>query len=83
VLQLIDSYRVHDTGASADPLNSGYERALIAPGIDLRMGHVQLYADVEIPIYQHMNAAPAVAIEGTSGQLTASALYKVQMSYDF
>jgi hypothetical protein len=83
VLQLIDSYRVHDSGPAADPLNSGYERALIAPGIDLRMGKAQLYADVEIPVYQHMNAAPSVAIEGTSGQLTAQVLYKVQMSYDF
>ena len=83
VLSLLQSDRVHDTGPAADPLNSGYDRTLIAPGIDLRINKVQLYADVELPIYQHLNAAPSVAIEGTSGQLVASALWKLQMSYDF
>ena len=83
MLQIIGSYREHDTGANADPLNSGYKRLLVAPGIELRLGKARLYGDVELPIYQYTNAASSVAIEGTSGQLIASALYKLQLAYDF
>ena len=52
------AYRIHDTGPQADELNSGYERLLISPGFEVRMKRVRLYADVELPIYQHANAAP-------------------------
>jgi hypothetical protein len=83
VLQLLGSDRASDSGANADPLNSGYKRVLIAPGIQIRLDKVRIYADVAVPIYQDTNAASSVAIEGTSGQLIASALYKVQLSYDF
>ncbi len=82
ILQLLGSYRESDSQANADPLNSGYKRLLIAPGIQVRMNQFKLYADVELPIYQYTNAAQSVAIEGTSGQLVASALYKIQLGYD-
>jgi len=81
VLQLIGSYRLHDTGANADPLNSGYKRLLIAPGFNLQINHFRFFADVELPIYQNTNAAPNLAIEGTSGQLVASTLYKIEVAY--
>jgi hypothetical protein len=83
VLQLLNSYRAHDTGINADPLNSGYERLLISPGIEARINKVRLFADVALPIYQHANSAPSVRIEGTSGQLVAPALFKIQVSYNF
>jgi hypothetical protein len=83
VLQLLNSYRAHDSGANADPLNSGYERVLIDPGFSVRIKNVRLDADVAIPIYQHTNAASSVAIEGTSGQLVAGTLLKFQATYDF
>jgi hypothetical protein len=83
VLQLLNSYRVHDTGQNADPLNSGYERVLIDPGLSLQIKKVRIDADVEIPIYQHVNAAASPAIEGTSGQLVAGTLLKLQAAYDF
>ncbi len=83
VLQLINSYRAHDTGDEADPLNSGYERLLISPGVEARMGKVRLFMDVALPIYQHANAAPSVSVEGSSGQLVAPSLFKVQFSYSF
>ena len=83
VLQLLESHRDHDSGANADPLNSGYNRVLIAPGIDVRLNRLDVYADVEIPVAQHTNAASSVSIEGTSGQLVASPLYKVRLAYDF
>jgi len=84
VLQVPDSWRLHDTQPQADPLNSGYERVLLSPGVNVRLNrHLLFYADVEVPVYQHFNAAPSVAIEGTSGQLVASAVFKVQVAYDF
>lgn len=83
VLQLIDSYRLHDTGANADPLNSGYERLFIAPGFTLQFNKFRVFGDIEKPIYQYTNAASSLAIEGTSGQLIASTLYNLQVAYDF
>jgi hypothetical protein len=83
VLQLVDSYRAHDAGPAADPLNSGYERLLVAPGLELRLNRVRLTGDVEVPIYQQVNAAPTVAVEGTRGQVVAPILAKIQLSYDF
>lgn len=81
LLQFLGSYRMHDTGPNADPLNSGYDRLLVAPGFDLQIQKFRLYGDVEFPIYQHTNAASSVAIEGTSGQLVASTLYKLEIAY--
>ncbi len=84
VLQILNSYRAHDSGANADPLNSGYERVLIAPGVDMRLTkRLRLFADIAIPLYQHTNAASNVAIEGTAGQLVAPQLFKIQLGYDF
>jgi hypothetical protein len=83
VLQVLNSHRDHDSGTQADYLNSGYERLLLAPGVEVRFNHVRLYADVAIPLYQHTNAAANLAIEGTSGQLVAPELFKVQAAYDF
>ena len=79
-----NSWRLHDTGPEADYLNSGYERVLIAPGVDVRLTpKVRLYADVALPLYQPVNSAPSVAIKGASGQLVASAVFKMQLAYDF
>jgi hypothetical protein len=83
LVQFLGSYRLHDTGGAADPLNSGYQRLLVSPGIELRLKKFRFYADVEKTIYQYTNAASSVAIEGTAGQLTASTLYKAQIAYDF
>jgi hypothetical protein len=83
VLQVLNSWRLHDMGANADPLNSGYERVLIDPGVSVRYKKLRLDADVAFPVFQHTNAAESVAIEGTSGQLTAKILFKMQATYDF
>jgi hypothetical protein len=83
VIQLIGSYRLHDTGANADPLNSGYKRLYIAPGIDLQIDRFRIFADVELPIYQYANAAASAGIEGTAGQLVAPALYELEVAYAF
>ncbi len=82
VLQLLDSYRLRDSGDNADPLNSGYERVLIDPGVSVRIKHLRLDADVAIPLYEHFNAAPDAAVNG-GGQLVAGTLLKFQATYDF
>jgi hypothetical protein len=81
-LQLINSYRGHDTGDNAAPPNSGYERLLIAPGLEFRVKRVRFYADVALPIYQRVNSAVPGASD-SSGQLVAPALFKVQAAYSF
>ncbi|MGD0189554.1 MAG: hypothetical protein ABSD74_02315 [Rhizomicrobium sp.] len=83
LLQILSSWRDHDTGTGADPLNSGYRRVLIAPGIQVRLNNLRFYADVAKPIYQDTNSASSLAEEGTAGQLVAGTLYKLQVSYDF
>jgi hypothetical protein len=81
--QLINSYRERDSGANADPLNSGYERVLLAPGIETQFNNFRLYANVSFPVYQYTNAASSVSIEGTSGQLTAKTMLTIETAYDF
>jgi hypothetical protein len=82
ILQLIGSVRNHDTGGNADPDNTGYKRLLIAPGVQLKASRkVSVYTDVEFPVAQHVRSAPVSS--GVAGQLTASALFKVQVNYGF
>lgn len=82
LVQLIDSWRQHDQGLAADTPNSGYERLLVSPGFEVQIQKFRVFANVELPIYQYTNAAN-FAVERNSGQLVASALYGVQVSYDF
>lgn len=72
VLQAINSYRLSDRGVG-HPDESGYERVLVAPGIEFSHGPVKLYTDVSVPVYQHV----------TGDQLVAPVLYKAMVSYDF
>ncbi len=71
--QLVDSFRLHDSGAAADPPNSGYERLFAAPGLELDVEAWKIYGAVELPLYQHFNG----------NQLAASALYKLSVGYSF
>ena len=81
-LQLLGSWREHDSGANSDPANSGYKRLLLAPGVEVRLGQVRLYADIEFPVYQFTNAAPP-GTGDSSGQLVTSTYLKAQVAYDF
>jgi hypothetical protein len=83
IVSLLGSQRQPDSGLNADPDNTGYGRLMIAPGLDLRIDKWKFYADVEIPLYQYLNAASSVTLVGTSGQLAAPAAYKLQIGYDF
>jgi hypothetical protein len=73
VAQAIFSYRASDSGAAADPDNSGYERLLLSPGIEFHIHPIKIYADVELPVFQDVNG----------NQLTAPVLFKFSASYMF
>jgi len=73
MLQLIASARARDGGPAADPDNSGYERLLVAPGVQLKARNWKLYGDIELPLYQRVNG----------NQLISPALFKVVLSRSF
>jgi hypothetical protein len=91
--QIIASHRVHDNGSSSDPLNTGFDRLMISPGIEFTKvldeannRVLKVYADVEVPIYYRTNAADnggPPADGGTYGQLIAPYMVKVVASYNF
>jgi hypothetical protein len=68
-----NSYRSRDRGWAANPTDSGYERIILTPGIELDYKRVMVFFDVGFPVY--------VFTEGD--QLVASTLYKVTVSYMF
>lgn len=72
-LQLVDSWRLHDSGAEGDPPNSGYERLFVAPGAELDVSAWKIYGAIEVPLYQHFNG----------NQLAASVLVKMTAGYAF
>jgi len=73
VAQVIFSERTGDTGAAADPANTGYQRIMLSPGIECHLHALTLYADAEFPVYQNF----------TGNQLAAPVLFKVILSYMF
>ena len=80
VVQLIYSHREPDSGAAADPADTGYDRIYLSPGVDFTKvvddannRTFKLYGDIEIPIYQRMNG----------NQLVAPFLSKVILGYTF
>jgi hypothetical protein len=74
VAQIIGSERTSDSGANAaSPVQSGYERLLLSPGIEFQFHPVSIYADVEVPVFQHVRG----------NQLVAPAIFKLVFSYHF
>jgi hypothetical protein len=71
--ELVMSERAHDSGAAADPPNSGYTRLFVAPGAELDVQAWKIYGAVEIPAVQHFNG----------NQLAANALFKFSVGYSF
>jgi hypothetical protein len=85
--QVIVSNRSRDEGTGADPYNSGFDRVMLSPGVELTKvvdeannRVVKLYADIEVPVYYRANAANNA---GTEGQLVAPYQFKVVASYNF
>ena len=71
--QVIFSERTGDSGPNADPEDSGYQRILLSPGIEIHLHPVKIYADAEFPVYQNF----------TGNQLAAPVLFKLSASYMF
>lgn len=71
--QIIFSERASDSGSNANPDNSGYQRILLSPGIEVHIHPVIFYADAEFPVFQHF----------TGNQLAAPVLFKISVSYMF
>ena len=73
VLQVLVSDRWQDGGPQASIVGSGYQRLLVAPGLEFDTGKLRLYADVEVPVYQNVNG----------NQLVAPRQYKFIVAYSF
>ncbi|MFZ1107678.1 MAG: hypothetical protein WAN43_04940 [Rhodomicrobium sp.] len=80
LLQVIVSHREPDSGAAADPADSGFDRIFISPGIDFTKvlddpnnRTFKLYGDIEIPVYQRTNG----------NQLVSPFLSKIVAAYTF
>jgi hypothetical protein len=85
--QVIVSHKDSDSGTGSDPLNSGFDRVMLSPGIEFTKvldeannRVLKFYVDVEFPVYYRANAAN---IAGTEGQLVAPYLFKLVTSYNF
>jgi hypothetical protein len=63
LLQLIGSLRAPDHGPAANPDNTGYQRLLISPGLQLDAGNWKLYGDVEFPVAQYVKGNQIIAPE--------------------
>ena len=62
MLQIVGSFRAIDSGVNADPPNTGYQRLYIAPGFELvTASHVNIFADVRIPLMTHVRGYQLVA----------------------
>lgn len=68
------SARLRDTGANAaDPVASGFERVLLAPGLEFDAHPFKVYADIEVPVIQRY----------TGDQLAAKVLFHLSVSAMF
>ena len=71
--QAIFSQRWHDSGPAANSDNTGYQRLLLSPGIKVDIHPVTIYADAELPVFQHF----------IGNQLAAPVMFKFSISYMF
>jgi hypothetical protein len=73
MVQVILSIHSPDTGAEAEPDDTGYTRTLIAPGLEYDLAPWRIYGEVELPIHQHVNGQ----------QLVAPAAFKLVIGFAF
>jgi hypothetical protein len=70
---VLGAVRTHDMGVESNEPSSGYDRLLLAPGGEIRLGIFRLYSDVEFPAFIYANG----------NQLIAPYAVKTILSYDF
>ena len=61
VLQATSTSRWMDSGLNADSDNSGYQRLLVSPGLEINMGDWCAYTILGFPIIDHVNGAQLIA----------------------
>jgi hypothetical protein len=61
MIKVIGSTHSRDGGPEGDHDNTGYARVLAAPGVEVQVRDVRLYADVELPAYQQTNGNQLIA----------------------
>jgi hypothetical protein len=62
LLQLNTVWEDRDTGAEAEPEDTGGTFVHLSPGVSARLGQrSQVYAFVQLPVYQHVNGVQLVA----------------------
>lgn len=61
LLQMVGSLRRPDSGAAADADNTGYARMLAAPGLELRVKRLRVFADIEAPLWQNVRGNQLIA----------------------
>ncbi len=71
--QVIFSERTSDSGPQAAPDDTGYQRLMLSPGIEIHIHPVKLYVDAEFPVFQHF----------TGDQLAAPVMFKASLSFMF
>lgn len=71
--QVLLSERTSDSGRNSDSQNTGYQRIMLAPALEVDLHPISIYADVELPVFQNF----------TGNQLAASILFKFAVSYMF
>jgi len=73
IASVVGSVRWRDQGTAAHPQDTGYERIVLAPGVEVSRGPWRVYGDVGFPAHQRMNG----------NQLVASELYKLNVGRRF
>jgi hypothetical protein len=61
VLQAVGSVRGRDSGLASSHADTGYQRVLVSPGVEFSFDRVKIHADVELPVYQHVNGNQLVS----------------------
>lgn len=73
VAQLRYVHRLRDGGPDGHPEDTGYDRVLVAPGLEVAGGSTRLYMDVGLPVYTYAHG----------NQLFANAMWKLNVSHNF
>lgn len=71
--QILFSERAADSGSAANPENTGYQRLILSPGLEVNIHPIDIYADAEFPVFQNYNG----------DQLSAWVMFKFAVSYMF
>ena len=73
LLAVIGATRTRDSGADSNPGDSGYDRVLVAPGLDASLAGMRATLTVDVPLYEKVNG----------NQLVAPDLFKLVVGHAF